>query len=139
MLPPSAVAGDGTLPLLGLAHVSEGAVDVLCVIDISRWENIRARRVVFSGGLLGASSVRNEQAGARSDRTRALDAWGCHMARPLVSAWWFSDECDFAVPDISGQMVARINLMGLIIPVASEVCDYDRISRRGGVVDKEPD
>lgn len=70
VLPPSAVAGDGTLPLLGLAHVSEGAVDVLCVIDIS-------------------------------------------------------------------QMVARINLMGLIIPVASEVCDYDRIRRRGGVVDKE--
>ncbi len=57
------------LPLLGLAHVSPAAVDVLCVIDIS-------------------------------------------------------------------QMVARVNVQGLLIPVANEVCDFDALRRRGTKVGK---
>lgn len=60
-------------PVLGLAHVSPAAVDVLCVIDIS-------------------------------------------------------------------QMVARVNIQGLLIPVANEQCDFDALRRRGikvGKVEKQ--
>lgn len=56
--------------MLGLAHVSEAAVDVLCVVDIS-------------------------------------------------------------------QMVARINLFGLLIPTANRNCDYDQLRRDGQEIDDE--
>ena len=37
----------------------------------------------------------------------------------------------------SGQMVARINLMGFLIPTTNDLCDFDKIRREGGVVDKD--
>ena len=37
----------------------------------------------------------------------------------------------------SGQMVGRINIMGNVIPSTNDACDYERIRREGGTVDKD--